>query len=88
MMSRKQSLTRAADMHVYGKCGRGLANALELAKRAVNLQALPEVLGGLCIEKVAFEAANVSRMDMVRGMSRRQALTRAADAYRKANTHT
>ena len=40
---------------------RALANALELAKRAVDLQALTQVLGGLRIETVDAEAANVRK---------------------------
>ena len=50
---------------------RTLANALELAKRAVDLQAIAEVLGGLRIETVAAEAANV-RKSNERGQSNEQ----------------
>ena len=40
--------------------GRALANVLELAKRAVDLQALAEVPGGLRVKIVIAEAANES----------------------------
>ena len=52
--------SKAADVLCRASAGRALANVLELAKRAVDLQALAEVPGGLRVKIVIAEAANES----------------------------
>ena len=47
-------------------------NALELAKRAVDLERVGEVLGGLRFETVDTKSANEGRMGAVERMSSKQ----------------
>ena len=57
------------------------ADVLERRQALVRLQTLAEVLGGFCVEVVALEAADESRMDADKRMSKQRVLLMAADMH-------
>ena len=61
----------AADSCLIGKV---VAGVLERCEGLVRLEALAQLFGGLRVETVAAKTAKESRMDVVRGVSRKRAL--------------